>query len=484
MRKLFEIKFDEWEKGLSYETTAFVGGIFQELKNCNPFEGRGALTPTRIKYEIGSDVIDKTRLIRVVLPIYATNSDQFYALADYYKLYLIDGVDVSDISAQIGTGSQVAIDALKWKGSFIYAMSGEVRSNSIPVSSANDALLLSVNPTSNLCIGPDRDLYVGVGNNVAYVKSSGTGVAVAAYLETNNTVRRLISDGRYLVWVASDEQTNSNGKNIITVAWWNMASSDFDQIYRFEGGTFGDANIIGTTIKIITSTGIWVTNMDNPPYLAVPFGGTLATSDIPDRFSKTMSTYKGNTMFWGNWNGKIYAYGNRIGRQADRLFQPYTVYSRIYAIDSNGTLLITSSGTAGAGSLYLEYTPLSLPASSVYANTAIANLAGFSLGRPFTFHSAKILLKNPIVSGDSVSLQILSSSSTKTILASTTKTNDTDSGERSLSFDHKEVGGGNDMEVFEDVSDVKITTNVPILSLTIYGKEADERSTYVKSSYV
>jgi hypothetical protein len=88
------------------------------------------------------------------------------------------------------------------------------------------------------------------------------------------------------------------------------------------------------------------------------------------------------------------------------------------------------------------------------------------------------VLKSPISSGNSVSLQILTSNSTKTILASSTKTNTTDSGERNLIFDHVAAGDGSDVRQFDDISDVKLTTNVAVHSIIIYGDVVDDRGSY------
>lgn len=480
MKKLFSIEYSQWEKALSYETTDFVGGIFRQFTNCDPFSGQGTFTPVNATLELGAGVISTTKAIRKILPVYASGGPgQFYVLADDYKLYLIDtDGTVTDKSAEITTGTATAMDMLVWKNLLVYATSGSVRQNAIPVASASDASLLSVTPTSNLSIGPDRNLYVGVSNNVAFVKASGTGVAVAASLETNNIVRKLLTDGRYLVWIA-DNGASPNGKNISTVAWWNLASSTFDQIYEFEGGVVLSAEKIGSVIKILTAKGIWHTNIATEPYLAVPFGGTVSTSDVPTNFYSTgnMGKHKGNFMFWGTYGsgGNIFCIGNKLYGKQDRLFQMGTSPQvSVSAIASNDTKFIVAAGTASASAGVKLYNLR----GSDSLSTAVANVAGFSLKKPYTFHSARVVLKSPMASGNSVSLQILTSNSTKTILATSTKTYSTDPNERNLIFDHLAAGDGSDVRQFEDISDVKLTTNVAVHSLEVWGEEADARGSY------
>jgi hypothetical protein len=486
-KKIFEVKFGEWEKGLSYETTDFVGGIFRTFTNCDPFEGRGAFTPTQAYTQIGSTPVDTGKTIRVILPVYASGGPgQFYALGDGYKMYLIDTNDtVTDVSAQIGTGSssEVAIDAIKWNNKLLYAMSNELRQNVIPVSSGSDSRLIATSPTSNICIGPDRNAYIGISNNVGYVNiAGGTGVAVAASLETNNIVKKLLADGRYLLWVA-DNGILSSGKDQITLAWWNMASSSFDDIQEFEGGSLRGARKVGNDILILTNTGIYITRFGaGKPQLIVPFGGSVSTSDVPlfNNFMGIEGVYKENFFFWGTHqsSGNIFAYGNKIGGQTRRLFQMGTSPdTAITALASNNTrFLFATSGNTTSGTIKLY----NLRDSSGSANTAIVNLAGFSLPKPYTFHSAKVILKTGIrqTPADSVSLQILTSNSTKTILASSTKNYSSDPNERNLIFDHVAAGDGSDVRQFDDISDVKLTTNVAVHSIIIYGDVVDDRGSY------
>jgi len=479
-KKLFEVKFGEWEKSLSYETTVFVNGIFKTFSNCDPFVGRGAFVPTNAVSEIGSGVVDPAESIRVILPIYASGSGQFYALGDNYKAYLVDSSEtVTDVSAQVGTGSAAALDMKRWKNGVAYAMSTEVRTNAIPLASGSDTQVLSVNPTSNLCIGPDRDLYIGVNNNVAYVRQAGgTGTAVAASLETGNIVKKLISDSRYLLWVAYNG-SSPNGRDQIILAWWNLSSSAFDDIQEFEGGSLRGAEKVGNDILILTTTGIYLTRFGaGKPQLIVPFGGSVGTTDVPvsDFFMGSEGCSK-NTLFWGTngSTGRIFAYGNPVANSVKRLYQMGTSPdTNITALNTNNSkFLFATSGNTSVGTRKFY----SLSGSSSI-NTAIANLAGFSLGKPYIFHSARVVLKSPVASGNSVSLQILTSNSTKTVCASATKTNSTDSGERNLVFRHTAAGDGSDVRTFEDLSDVKLTTNVAIHSLALYGFPVDERGSY------
>ena len=104
-------------------------------------------------------------------------------------------------------------------------------------------------------------------------------------------------------------------------------------------------------------------------------------------------------------------------------------------------------------------------------NTITATVAsGIILPQPYTFHHARVVTRSPISGGNSVSLKILTAGGTKTIKTSETKTNSTDSGERNLVFDHTAAGDGTDIRAFDDISDIQLTTNIPIRTLEIFGR--------------
>lgn len=488
IKKLFEVKYGDWEKGLSYEAGVFNNGIFKTFTNTDPFENAGAFVPTQGTTEIGSGVISTSKSIRKILPVYVSEADQFYCLADDYKMYRIDYLPpVVDVSAQIGTGTATAIDMIKWKGGLVYAMSGEVRYNAIPVASGSDVQILSASPTSNLCLAPDRAVYVGISNNVGKISSSagtsGNTTSVATSLESNNIVKKLIADGRYLLWIADAETTSPSGEGLITLAWWNMAASTFDDIQEFEGGSFRGAEKVGNIIQLLTTNGLWEASIGNGrPVCRIAFGSngeTLTASDAPlsSYFHGSTGVHKENRMFWGTYqsSGNIFCYGNKTSGKPPRLFQMGTsTDTAITAIASNNSKFVfaTSGNTAsGTRKLYELRGSASL-------NTSIANLAGFSLGKPYTFHHARVVTKSPISSGNSVSLQILTANSAKTVLATSTKTNLTDPGERNLVFKHVAAGDGSDVRLFEDLSDVKLTTNVAINSLEVWGEETNNQNSY------
>lgn len=485
LKKIVQIKAEDWEKALSFDKEIFTNGIFKIFSNCNPFFNKGNFQPVQTPTQLGSGTINTSKVIRSILTVYTSNLPQFYVWADDGKVYITDGASLTDVSAQIASGSYTHREAQIWLNKIIYIKDTEARANAIPLASGSDVQILTGLTTGPhpFTIGADRYGYIGNGNNVAkLVIATGTvgnSTSVATSLESGYIVRKLINDGRYLVWIADNATvTATTQKFSCIVAFWDMAKSTFDQIYEFQDNYIAGAEIIGDVIKIVTPSGIWITNSNTRPKLILPFqnsSSTILNTEVPLDFHCT-TIFEKNILLWGSsltsGNNSIYGYGNFIYGKPDRLFQPYTVTSNpITALATNDNDTVVAVGTSGSVKLYILN-------NSGTNESAVANTAGIVLPQPFNYHHARIVTRLPISSGNSVALKILNSNSTKTIKASEAKTNTTDSGEKNLIFDHTAAGDGTDVKAFDEISDIEITTNVAIKSFELWGEAEDERASY------
>lgn len=493
VKSIIKIKDTDWEKSLSYDTETFTNGVFKVLSNVNPFVRKGNLQPTvtvtAITGSAGGTAIDTTREIRAIIPI---GNSQFYALADYSKLYLIDFTTPTAPTADDKSGGITAVNGVAqgmtlWKNGIVYIVNGIAEYNANPVASGSKVVLLTgATALDNngiivpMCVGADGLLYIGNKHNVARCTvatgTAGNDKTVAAALETGFYVRALINDGRYLVWIADD--AGLQGGRCL-VAFWDLAKSIFDQLYEFDGIKIGSAELIGDVIKIVTPNGIYITNFTNKPKLLVPFGTTVnpASSSTLSTSSYSSNAY-GSINFGGNilmWNTgtKVYGFGNKYIDKPDRLFQPYTITGATTtdALGTDGNYILWSGVISAQVKLY------NLTASATN-NTSVANVASIVLPQPYSYDHTKVVLRSPITSGDSVSLKILTSGGTKTIKASETKTNTTDPGEKNLIFNHTSAGDGTDVKAFDEISDIELTTNVPIRDMEVFGTPTDDRSSY------
>lgn len=489
--KILEVKAEDWEKGLSSDQETFTNGIFKVFSNIYPFFRKGSLFPIEIATELGSGTISTSNAIRQIMPVYTGGLPQFYVWEDNSKVYLTDGASVTDASAAITTVTSTHREAVIWKSKIIRAVNGTAYSNAIPLSSDTVALTgLTTGPHPG-CIGADRNLYLGNGNNVAKITDPTTpgsnSTSVAASLETGYTVRQLINDGRYLVWLADDAGTNlstSQIKNSCIVAYWDMAKSTFDQVFEFKDSYIASAEIVGDVIKIFTPSGIYITNVATRPKLVWTFGSSKSVgADDRPTDSHCSTVYRQNFLLWGSGkttgNSPVFAYGNEAVGKPDRLFQHFTATSNsITALGTDNNNVLLGMSVSGTSKLYI------LNSGSGTRETATANVAGISLPRPYKYAYTKVVLRSPIASGSTVTLKLLNSPSTsstgaKTIKASEAKTNSTDSGAKVLFFDHTSANDGTDVISFDEISDIELTSNVAIKSFTVYGYPTDERNSHV-----
>ena len=266
-------------------------------------------------------------------------------MADSGKAYYYDTINhaASDVSAQV-TSTGTFYSAIVWKSKLVYSSASAVQSNSIPLNSANEVSILGSSTASvshhPFCIGADRNLYMGNGNNVAkFTNEAGTTgntTSVAASLETGYVVKQLINDGRYLVWIADNDSSGlGNGRHsCVVVAFWDLAKSVFDQIYEFEDYCVGSAELMASgKIRIFTPSGIYETAFGLPPRLIVPFNtqpgsdlSTVSFAECPTN-NNLSCVHKGNIALWLGNNGselRLWGYGNKLTSRPDRLYQHNT----------------------------------------------------------------------------------------------------------------------------------------------------------------
>lgn len=498
---ILKIKSTDWEKALSHDIETFTNGIFKVFSNCFPFFRKGNLQPVLAPTELGFGTISPTLPIKKIFPIF-DSTQKFYVWqgdgtnGPASQLHVTDGASVTNVTAQIASGTYTPREMSIWQNKLIYIKDTEARANVVPVSAGSDVQVLSgLTSTGALgtphpgCVGADRYYYIGNGNNVAkLVIATGTlgnSTAVATSLESGYTVRQLINDGRYLVWIADNAQalTNSQFKNSCVVAFWDMAKAVFDQVYEFTDSYITSGELIGDIIKIITPSGIYHCNIATRPRLIVPFdtaSRSILNSEIPTDH-KCTAVWKQNFLLWGSQkstgNDAIYAYGNNTVGNTDRLINPFTVTSNpITAIGTDNNSVLAGVGNSGSVKLYIM--------NNAGSNeTSVANVAGTVLDQPYTFDFAKVVTRSPISSGASVSLKILNGASststgTKSIKSSETKTNSTDPGEKNLIFKHTSLDDGTDVKAFDEISDIELTTNVPIKEMEIWGTPEDPESSY------
>ena len=488
--KIFEIRGAKWLSGLSLALSLPYGGLFRQASYFNPFQRIGFLEPTPAITELGSGTINTSKVIRHIIPFWkpAGSLPYAYVYADDNKLYETDFNNVTDVSAQINTATTTARGFGLWKSGVVYVQDTQARFNAIPVASGSDVQVLTglTSAEHPTVVGSDKNFYIGDDDSVAKLTSStGTsGNSIDVFLlESGFKIRKLINDGRYLVILADNAviKTNYAQKNRCQVLYWDMVKGTADYIYEFADGFIAGGEMIGDIIEFLTPSGKYITSAGTKPKLILPFientsSAVIASSNVPTSFS-LITTHR-NILHWGVGNAPgedpVYAHGSLAEGLPKITFNPYAVTGLsankyLTAIGSNNSEFLMATGT-GSSDVKLYSATLSSSNSS-----CVINICNIDFPQTFKFEFAKVILKTRISSGNSVALQILSEGDAKTIKSSETKTNTTDSGRKELTFRPQ----GATAQFFDELSTIKLTTNVAVQALEIYGTPTTQQGQYV-----
>lgn len=480
LQKIFELKDTDWMKGLSLQDDIPLGGIFQSSSNFNPFEVMGFLQPS-----LSPVAIDPVTITTQVNHLIPEIDGYVYALGDrtdtgekcFYRIKLADNTvtDYSSVIDQNATTGAVTHNGGTIYGGIgettriIYEQSGSLRSNSIITPTVGNDLniLTSANSSSSVspidfCIGSDLNLYYtanqgsAVGKITTVVGTSGNN-ASQFVLEQGIQPRSLTSDGYYLVVMGDN---NTNRLTTITakckVYFWDKAKSTADVAWDVPdsyliGGRFVDGRVL-----IIGYSGIWSCNLHTPPKLVYPISNKnilpskVSQIGVQDEFLTWSSVATG---------AKVYAYGSLIGKPI--LFSPYTSSASTdlhTALAVTGEQIVTATN---APSVYIHNT------GSTRANAPIET-ATIHFGNPNKFGFIKCVLKDPLSSGQSVSLSAMDGSGRVILNSSNKAYSDSDIGpKRDLLFKPNPTIGS-----VTDFEDIAISVNpqggAVIKRLTLY----------------
>lgn len=410
--KIFELKGEDFAKGLSVKSSFPVGGIFRTAGDFDPFEEYGYL-----RSSLDSAVANST----TDTPITITNWNEsgtakLYVHTDdhLYEVLANSPYTSSDESAEIDVTGSVT-GAILYKGRYIYAQAGtsEVFSNVLPVASASNIVIFNsggsnTNWYTPFAVAPDKNLYFAHGDICRITTVSGGGETTAnngTYytLESTMYARDLVNDGRYLVVVADNNTSNQRGATPARgnyrcqVLFYdvNNGRSTADYIYEFTDSYLTSVRYLDGAIYIFGRENLWVCNSQTPPKAIFSFNSTSTITEPPKTpFQVTQNI---NSLFWcGTTNNKIYAFGSLITGMKKVFYQPYSASGVPSAIANNGTLFYV--GTSSASKMLAV-----LNTGSTRTLTTVATTPIF-LPQSYKFAYAKVTMKAKLSTGGQVYL--------------------------------------------------------------------------------
>ena len=473
-KKIIEISGKDWASGLASQSFYPDNGLFVQATNFDPFEQYGTFRPTKIggvsttlfagydvKYFVGwfngSDsgksyaygFGDSSGVVSIA-------TDSLTAVA------ASDDSAITDVSAQI-SGITTIRGAIKFKDKMLYAGDSVISSNSIPLASANevDIVTSGLQAADHIMeIAPDRQCYftnkqyVGRITNVA-----GTSGNNATYLtfEDDVVTRDIDNDGKYLIIAGDTNQTSSylnalaRGRARCFVAFWNMKSQDLSQIWEFNDSRIYSIAYVDGEVIVIGADNIYSCSLTSPITPIMPLRGNASLTlnyQYPPTPGSTIKRGNGIVLFTSGNN--IYGYGRENPNQKKVFFHLNTTPSgnSVPALFHDGAKLIGSTDT----SIIHTYDTLAA------RNTSTLELAELDFENPYRFNLAKIVMRDNLASGGSVSLQTFTRAGELTVLKNRTVSFTNDGGIDSYIFYPEQTSSSDEQAyTFEDLTDMTLS---------------------------
>lgn len=435
--KIFELKGEDFTKGLSYSTSFPIGGLYSSASNFDPFEDYGYYKPSLDAVVTDSS---KTFTPTVLTSVNISGTAYIYCHTPTKLFKVLDGTPwtTTDVTSEISVTNPV-VGAGIFKGKYIYiiGLTSQVFANTIPVASGSEVEILSTARTSEhyrpMCIAPDKNLYIADGDSIDQITSvAGTSGNTVNYysLESGFVARDLVNDGHYLVVIADNNTSHKVSSNGVSgnyrcqVLFYdvNNGRSTADYIYEFTDSYVTSVKYLDGAVYIFGKDNLWVCNSQTAPKAIFSFKGNSSITEPPERPFQV--TIKGNSIHWVADNNNTYAYGAMVAGQKKVFYSPYYTASNQSCITNNGTNFYI--GNDGANQM--------LQVTGTGSTRSLATLATARqfLAQPYKFAFAKVVMKAKLTSGGSVYLGMTTSDGN--ITYATTKVYSTIGAKQSIIF--------------------------------------------------
>ncbi len=492
--KIFEVKGDDWMKGLSLKSSSPIGGLFSDITNVDPFDLPGLMQPA-LDSVLATDIDPAPTTTPTVISSFQKSGVGYLYVHTPTKLYeVLDGTPYTtvDKTTNIDVTSSVR-GAMIFNGYYVYSLSNTVRARIVPVTSGSDVQIVSLASDGiwhPMCVGADGNLYIADYSQIARITKSltaGSGVlgttgntGDAISVETGMYVRDLVNDGRYLVLIADNNPSgdyNNAGGSVppvpvagnyrCQVLFWDMVKSTFDQIYEFNDSYLIGVKYLDGAIYVFGGDNLYVCNIATPPKAIFNFKTGSTITEKPTTPFQIIQAR--NSIYWcGQSNGSIYAYGSLFPGMKKVFYQPFAVAAVGSAIIYNGTNFYV--GTSGTNNF------LRVTHSGSTRSGGSVTVASIVLPNAYKFAYAKVVLRRPMASGNSVSFSMQSAQSDYIISDSETKSYNANNIRQTLMFERTPpTTDSSDQEVFEDLQ-FTLTSNVAVAKVEVWGYPQDERT--------
>lgn len=508
-QKLLEFKNADWMKGISAQVNTPVGGIFQYVKGCDPFEpGNGGLAMP--SFVPSSQTLGTTPsfINGYKNPLSGVSTLHVLTASKLYQVLKDSPFTVTDVTSQINanlpwSGTFISFNGQTiYKNTYIYvtANSGAyayaIQANGLNVNSADDINIGTAaapsgtgyflnnfgNFTFRFCQGADGNLYFNLPEGVGEITSvTGTSGNSNVYkIDVGFVARDVLSDGRYLIILADNNGTNDSdkveGDFLCKIYFWDMTQTDgngriiADAVWEIKDSYLIGGTFLENAIYFFGHNGLYVCNVATSPKLIRPYPATTNPGVYGRPGNAYQITASKGSIYWvdgtDTLNGCIYAYGNPVTGQQKIFYMPYVQNGSTYlhtCVTTIGNQFVT--GSAEPGLFFFNLTDNSrgrVIIKSLDTNTV----------QPFTFDFVKVILGVPLASGQSLQVVAASAGGSNT-LSSEIKSYGEVNAKQSYLF-RRIPSSSNQTNRFEDIAITVNSNGAPIQRVAVYATPTDD----------
>lgn len=475
--KIFELKGQDWMKGLSIQSDFAIGGLFASAQY-NPFLKLGYMPTVPV-----NTLIDDTTITSNVTAMASTNSGpDGYILAindsaiaktkSFYRIKVSDG-SVIDYSDQIDQNASIPIThngVTYYKGRVIYEQGGSLRSNTLTPTTVNDTNILTSALTGGtdtpivFARGSDGVMYFtanqghSIGKILSTTATTGNTASAFTFTDTSLTPKDICNDGVYTIFIADNNPYKTNESNAsCRIFFWDTIKTKADIIYDIPDSYVISAKYVDGKVLILGASGIWACNSATAPKLIFP----LSTLKLPTDANRV--TVQENILYWASSGtlGKVYGYGSTVGKPI--LFQPFSLSSS----DNLANTLVA------AGDYFFGSVDAGTNTPKVYSHYTLGTGIGASiittpvqLNQTYSFSYAKVVLKSPLTAGQSITMGIYNGDG-QVIMDTSNKTFAADGAKQTFLFNIKPIAGS--VRNFEELYFLVSSTGAIVQRVSIYG---------------
>lgn len=472
-------------KGLALQANLAYGGMFNILQGIDPFENAGMAQPSLVPTLVSTSTLINFLRSGVGLGVgnlYGHSATKFYQILNSAPFTVTD--KTSSLSfASAPTGSIVWTDP-SGTPRYIYGLlNNGIRSWNFNVTDVNIFAGfnggLDYNP---FCVGPDKNCYfgdnAGVGKLVLSSGSAGNTGFATFPIEGDMNVRDIVTDGQYLIIIADNNATTLAGrvpgKFRCRVYFWDMDTTDTraTKIWDFDDSYLIAGAFLDGSVYIFGYNGLYVCSIGTAPKMIRPFVGSSTLTITGRPINPSQVAVNRGSIYWLDGSAipidsRVYAYGNPVTGQQKIFYQPYGNYgysNLAGAICPVGTNLFATDATE---ILVYNVTGNSRGASRVVPAAIIGS-------SPHKFEYTKVVLAQPLSSGQSVTHNALSQNGT-IVSGNETKSYSAANPKQTLMF--RRIASANSPERFEELIPSVITAGGPTIErIATYATPLDDSS--------